>query len=271
MKKLVVHLVSESSGQTVKHAASTALAKFREIEIKKYHWPMTRNEKLLIEVFEKIKSKPGVVIYTISNDELREKLKHFCYEQKLPCVSVVSKVIQKISEYLGVGVDSFLGYADKFDDSYFNKVDAIEYALRHDDGQNVENLEDADVVLIGPSRTSKTPTSVYLAYNGFKTANIPYIHNAPFPDISRLTHPVIFGLTINPTRLIEIRESRMNLLQITESSNYTELEIVQQECRQVKKLCIDNSWQQIDVSRRSIEETAALIMKKYYEIRKSGR
>lgn len=272
MKKLTIHLLSESSGQTVKHAANTALAKFSDIEIKKYHWPMTRNEKILEEVFEKVKRKPGVVLYTISNDNLRRKLKQFCFEQKLPCVSVVSEIVKNISDYLGVRQDRFLGYSEKFDDSYFDKVEAIDFSLRHDDGQLIEDIEYADIVLIGPSRTSKTPTSVYLAYNGFKTANVPYIHNIPFPDrLYKLKGPIVFGLTIFPSRLIEIRESRMNLLQTSESSNYTDPEIVQQECRQVRRICAQQGWHAIDVSRRSIEETAALIMKQYYEIKKARR
>lgn len=269
MKKLVIHLVSESSGQTVKHAANTALSKFSDLEVKKYHWPMTRNIKLLEEVFAKIKKKPGVILYTISDEELRDKLKEFCFELQLPCISVVSKIVREISEYIGMGADNGIGYKNKFDETYFDKVDAIEYSLRHDDGQLTENLEEADVILIGPSRTSKTPTSVYLAYNGFKTANIPYVHNCPFPDfLSEIKKPVIFGLVINPNRLIEIRESRVNLLQVKEISTYTDIEVVQEECRQVKQLCMQNNWQIIDVSRRSIEETAAIIMKSYYEHKK---
>lgn len=266
MKNLVVHLVSESSGQTVKHAANNALAKFSDIDIKKYHWPMTRNEKLLDELLGKIKRKPGVIIYTISNDKLRNKLKQFASENKLPCVSVVKEIIKKISEYVGVGVDNFLGYSDKFDQSYFEKVEAIEYSMKHDDGQSLEELENAEIILIGPSRTSKTPTSIYLAYNGFKTANVPYVDGIGFPEeLLHLKHPIIFGLTINPSRLIEIRQSRMNLLSINDTSNYTDFDVINRECREVKKFCIENGWNSIDVSRKSIEETAALIMKYYYE------
>lgn len=263
-------MVSESSGQTVKHAASTALSKFNDVEVKKYHWPMMRTEDLLAEVLEKIKEKPGVVLYTISNNILRDKLKKFCLEQKIPCVSVVSKIVKEISEYLGVVVDEgSIDFGNRFDETYFDKVEAIEYSLKHDDGQHLDNLEEADIILIGPSRTSKTPTSVYLAYNGFKTANIPFVHDCPFPsEINLLKSPIIFGLVINPSRLIEIRESRMHLLQVNESSNYTDIKIVQEECREVRRICVSNEWQVIDVSRRSIEETAAIIMKYYYEHKK---
>lgn len=269
MKKLIVHLVSESSGQTVKHAANTALSKFSDIEVKKYHWPMTRNLKMLREVFEKVRSKPGVILYTVSNENLRDELKRFCYEMKIPCVSVVSKIVKEISEYIGTSADSGVGYINKFDETYFDKVEAIEYSLRHDDGQALDDLEEADIILIGPSRTSKTPTSVYLAYNGFKTANIPLVYGCPFPSfLPKMNHPIVFGLTINPNRLSEIRESRMNLLQMKESSNYTDVKIIQEECRQVKRLCAENNWKTMDVSMRSIEETAAFIMKAYYEHKK---
>jgi regulator of PEP synthase PpsR (kinase-PPPase family) len=269
MKKLIVHLVSESSGQTVKHAANTALAKFSDIEVKKYHWPMTRNHKVLQEVFEKVRIKPGIILYTISDKNLRNELKKFCYEMKIPCVSVVSKIVKEIAEYIGTSADSGVGYTNKFDDNYFDKVEAIEYSLKHDDGQAIDDLEEADIILVGPSRTSKTPTSIYLAYNGFKTANIPFVHGCPFPDfLPKMNNPIIFGLIINPNRLIEIRESRMNLLQVKETSNYTDIKIVQDECLQIKRICAQNNWKTIDVSMRSIEETAAIIMKTYYENKK---
>jgi regulator of PEP synthase PpsR (kinase-PPPase family) len=255
----------------VKHAANTAIAQFREIEVKKYHWPLIKNEKILSQVFDKIKVKPGVILYTISNESIREKLKSFAVKMKLPCVSVVSKIVNEISEYTGIKTVEGGVIRNRFDDSYFDKVDALQYTLKHDDGQIVENLESADIILIGPSRTSKTPTSVYLAYNGLKTANIPYILNHPFPSsLFELKKPVIFGLVINPVRLIEIRESRMNLLQMQkEETNYTNYDLVKKECLEVKKICTKNNWHTIDVSRRSIEETAAIIMKLYFEIKKS--
>ena len=190
-------------------------------------------------------------------------------ELKIPCISVVSRIINGISHHLGIKVDENVGFSNKFDESYFDKVEAIEFSLKHDDGQVLLDLEDADIILVGPSRTSKTPTSVYLAYNGFKTANVPFIYSFPFPPtLESLKNPIIFGLIINPVRLIEIRESRMHLLQINDSSDYTNIEIVQEECRGVKKLCLRNNWEVIDVSRRSIEETAAIIMKYYYKNKK---
>lgn len=269
MKNLKIHMISESSGQTVKHAANTALAKFSGIDVEKYYWLMTRNITMLESVFEKIKKKPGIILYTISDDKLSESLKKFALENKMPCISVVSGIIKEISKYIGIGADIGVGYTKKFDEKYFDKVEAIDYSLRHDDGQNLDGLEGADIILIGPSRTSKTPTSVYLAYNGFKTANIPFVYGCPFPDfLSTLKNPVIVGLVINPSRLIEIRENRINLLQLNENSDYTNIKIIQEECKYIKKICSENNWKIIDVSMRSIEESAAMIMKNFFEHKK---
>jgi len=160
-------------------------------------------------------------------------------------------------------------FKNKFDETYFDKIEAIEYSLKHDDGQILEDLDEADIILIGPSRTSKTPTSVYLAYNGFKTANIPFVGGSEFPSVLKLLRkPIIFGFVINPSILVEIRENRIHLLQIKESSDYTDIKVIQEECREVRRLCSVNNWQVIEVSRRSIEETAAIIMKYYYEHKK---
>lgn len=269
MKRLIIHLVSESSGQTVKQASNTALTKFSNIEVKKYHWPMIRNTKLMEEVFKKIKLKPGVVLYTISNEKLRKSLKVFCKDLDLPCISIVSHVIREISDYIGIPADEEVDYYKRFNEKYFDKVEAIEYTLKHDDGQNIDELKDADIILIGPSRTSKTPTSVYLAYNGYRTANVPLVYGCEFPkDLEKLKNPIIFGLVINPSRLIKIRENRMNFLNVKNNSQYVDIDIIKKECIEIKKLCLKNNWYIIDVSMKSIEETAAMIMKFCYEHKK---
>ncbi len=266
MKNLTIHLVSDSSGQTVKQAAKSAISQFADIITKEYHWPLIRNKELLIEVLNKIKTKPGIVLYTISNAELRAELKKFCWNLKIPAISVIGKIVTEIANYLNIETEQKnIGSVYKLGADYFDKVDAIDFALRHDDGQMTGDLESAEIILIGPSRTSKTPTSVYLAYNGFKTANIPYVQGHPFPDqLEKLISPLIVGLIINPARLVQIRETRMNLLQINNLGDYTNLETVQAECLMIKRLCEQHNWPVIDVSRRSIEETAAVIMKLFY-------
>lgn len=269
MNKLIIHLVSDFSVQTVKHVANTALSQFSKIESKLYHWPMLRNEESLNEVLKKIKMKPSIVLYTILDHELRRNLTKFCYDLKIPCISVVGRIVKEISVFLGVETEESLVYDYKFDEGYFDKIHAIDYTLRHDDGQMTSELDEADIILIGPSRTSKTPTSVYLAYNGFKTANVPYIHGYPFLDIlDSITKQLVIGLIINPTRLIEIRETRMHSLQMSDNTNYTDFKTVQEECMQVKQICEQQGWPVIDVSRRSVEETAAVAMKLYYDRKK---
>ncbi len=270
MSKLIIHLVSDSSIQTVKHVANSALSQFSKIESKLYHWPMLRNVELLNEVLKKIKLKPSIVLYSILDHEIRKKLTKFCYELQIPCISVVGKIIKEISVFLGVETQESLVYDHKFDKNYFNKIDAIDYTFRHDDGQMTSELDKADIVLVGPSRTSKTPTCLYLAYNGFKAANVPYIHGYPFLDfLGNLEKQLIIGLIIAPTRLIEIRETRMHSLQINDNTSYTDFKIVQEECMQVKQICQQQGWSIIDVSRRSVEETAAVVMKLYYDRKKS--
>jgi regulator of PEP synthase PpsR (kinase-PPPase family) len=266
MKKLYIHLISDSSGQTVKNAAKSAMLQFANINAKEYYWPMIRNKTLLDEVIKKIQEKPGIVLYTISNKDLRYHLAKTCYELKIPCVSVISRVVREISKFLGIDADESYEYSARLDESYFDKVCAIDYTLRHDDGQMTNELEDADIILIGPSRTSKTPTSVYLSYNGFKTANVPYVHGCVVPEsIYHLKKPLIVGLVINPSRLVELRETRVQILSMPQGTSYTDIQIVQEECLDVKRICRTNKWQVIDVSRKSIEETAATIIKFYYD------
>ncbi len=269
MNKLVIHLVSDSSIQSVKHVANAALAQFSKIESKLYHWPMIRNTELLNEVLDKIKVKPSLVLYTISDYQLRKNLTKFCYNMKIPCISVIGKIVKEISGFLGIDVQGGSTYRHEFDESYFDKIEAINYTFRHDDGQMTNELDEADIILVGPSRTSKTPTSLYLAYNGFKTANVPYIHGYPFLDIlENMATKLIIGLTIDPARLVEIRESRANLSQMGNTS-YTDFRIIYEECMQVKIICQRQGWSIIDVSRRSVEETAAIIMKLYYDRKKN--
>jgi regulator of PEP synthase PpsR (kinase-PPPase family) len=269
MKKIIVHLISDSSGQTVKYAANNAFAKFDNLEIKKYYWPMIRSMSMLDELLGNIQRKPGLVLYTVSDIDLRNKLKEFCFKQKLPCVSVVGKIIKEMVRYVGIDPDDNSNYIRKLDDNYFDKVEAIDFSLRHDDGQSIETIHESDIILIGPSRTSKTPTSIFLAYNGFKTANIPFVfgHNMP-EEIFFSKRSLIYGLIISPERLIEIRNNRMDLLQIRQPSSYTDIRIVRDECLMIKKICLENGWPVLDVSSRSIEETAAIIMKFYYEKKK---
>lgn len=271
MRNLVIHLISDSSGQDVKYVTRSALSRFNNINVKKYYWTMIHNEDLLKKVLFKLKKRQGIVIYTIHDEHIRNALKNACLEMNIPCISPIRQIIGEISKFIDIkpNVELNLDYNKKFNDSYFDKVEAIEYALKHDDGKMVQGIIDSDIILFGASRTSKTPTSIYLAYNGFKTANVPYVYGLPIPEIlNQMRNKLVVGLVINPSILIEIREARMKLLGLHEDINYTDINIIQKECSNVKRICNENSWSIVDISMRSIEETSALIMQMYYEHKK---
>ena len=269
MKRITVHLVSDLSGQTVRQVAETSLAQFKDIEIKKYIWPMTNSKSALDEVISFIRHKPGIIIYTISSKELRRMIIKEAQALKIHCVSAVSGVIDALSEHIGANIDKSLSSHYKLDENYFRRIEAIDFSLRHDDGQMLEEVNQADIVLLGPSRSSKTPTSVILACNGFKTANIPIVHQMPVTEIiANISGPEVFGLIVNPSRLMEIRESRVNVIGMREKSDYTNPKIILEECRQVRQIALKYGWNIVDVSSKSIEETSAIITKKYYERKK---
>ncbi|KAF8818350.1 pyruvate, water dikinase regulatory protein [Rickettsia endosymbiont of Cardiosporidium cionae] len=266
MNKLVLHLVSDSSGQTVKYITNTALRKFSNLDVKKYYWPLIRNSFSIKSIFKKIEKKRGIVIFTILNQELCNELLNFCTQIQIPCVSVIDHLVNTISSHVDISVD--VGIKHELDKGYFKKIVAISFTLKHDDGQNIKDLGDSDIILVGPSRTSKTPTSVYLSYNGFKTSNIPFVYGYQLPKkLFSLVNPTIVGLVINPTRLVEIRKHRLDLLNVNKNMNYTDLDIITEEFQEINRLCITNHWKIIDVSERSIEETSALIIAEYYKQR----
>ncbi len=269
MKKLVIHLISDSSGQAVKYACKSAVAQFDKIETKKYYWALVRNEEQLNEILPQIKKAPCMVLYTISNSALRDRIRNFCAEAKVPCISVVSGIVSEISSFLGIKPKGFLESASGLDEDYFYKMRAIDYTIKHDDGLGEEEWEEADLLLVGPSRTSKTPTSVYLSYNGFKTANIPYVPSIGLPEtIYNLKNPLVIAFIINPFVLREIRENRTEVKVAGLSSEYTDINSLKEECSELKNLCKTHDWPVIDVTNRSIEETAAKVIKIYYESKK---
>lgn len=269
MKKFVIHLISDSTGGTVKSACRSALSRFGKIETKKYYWPLVRNEGQLNEILPSVKY-PCVVLYTISNSSLRARLKNFCAEKKIPCVSVLEGLINVFSSFLGLKPKDFFDPGFSIDENYLGKMEAMDYTIKHDDGLNEEGFEEADVVLIGPSRTSKTPTSVYLSYNGFKTANVPYVEGVQVsPFLFSLKKPLVIGLVINPFVLREIRENRKDV-RIAGLTGYTDINVLKEECLGLKRLCAEKNWPVLDVTNSSIEETSAKVIKLYYSLKNKG-
>lgn len=261
-KTLHLHIVSDSTGETAHSVARACLVQFEAYKVVEHLWPMVRYERQIMEVLEAIKNQPGPVIFTILDSALSKKLKEECGKRKLPCIGVLNPVIEGVKKYLGVKADQKPGLQHVLDKDYFKRIDAIDYVLQNDDGCNIRFLEEADVVLVGVSRTSKTPTCIYLANRGIKAANIPIVPGVDLPEnLFRLKDKPIIGLTCDPKRLVDIRSQRISEINPSHVENYVDLDIVKQEVISARKLFRKNDWPSLDVTRRSIEETAADIMK----------
>lgn len=261
MKKFNLHLVSDSTGETVGSVARAALAQFEDVEPEEFSWTLVRTRPQIEKVVESIAENPGVVMYTLVDNALRDALKAECARRGLPCIAIIAGVVAELSAYLGLETHALPGKQHVMDEDYFTRVDAINYALGHDDGQGQWELEEADIVLVGVSRTSKSPTCVYLAYKGYKAANVPFVLDCPLPPgLEQLKKPLVVGLTIGSDRLQQIRKTRLQSLNHDKDSNYVDMEYMQREIAESRKLFQKHRWPVIDVTRRSVEETAATIL-----------
>ncbi len=260
MKNFSLHLVSDSTGETVGSVARAALVQFDNVEPEEFSWTLVRTQTQMERVIEGITASPGPVLYTLVDNALRDQLKKECVRRGLPCIAVIAGVVSELSNYLGQETHASPGKQHELNEDYFTRVDAISYALAHDDGQSHWDLEDADILLVGPSRTSKSPTCVYLAYKGFKAANIPFVLDCPLPpSLETLKKPLIVGLTINPERLLAIRKTRLQSINQETDTNYVDMEYMEREIAESRKLFTKHRWPVIDVTKRSVEETAATI------------
>jgi hypothetical protein len=259
--RLHLHLVSDSTGETLESVAKAGLAQFEGVETIKHFWPLVRSKGHLDRVLQDIARRPGLVLFTLVNGEVRSHLEDRCRAMGLPTVAALDPVIEGLQSVLGQQAAARPGRQHKMDDAYFRRVAAIDYTMNHDDGQHSDNWEEADIVLVGVSRTSKTPTSIYLANRGYKTANLPLVPSSPPPDVLfRLQRPLIVGLTTNPDRLVQVRRNRLLSLSQAPDNDYVDMEQVTKEVAIARRLFADNGWPVIDVTRRSIEETAAAII-----------
>jgi len=258
-----LHLVSDSTGETVHALARACLAQFEDTEAIEHIWSMVRTQLQIDRVIAGIEASPGVVLYTLVNDKLRQPLQDCCRKLNVPAIPVLDPAIGALGAYLGRRARNLPGQQHTLNHEYFERIDAMTFAMTHDDGQAPWGLNDADVILVGVSRTSKTPTSIYLANRGVKAANVPFVPNVPLPpELFTATRPLIVGLANDPERLIAIRRTRMNVVQATPTKmDYTDLDAVRTEVTAARRLYYEHKWPVIDMTRRSIEETAAAIMK----------
>ncbi|WP_183188767.1 pyruvate, water dikinase regulatory protein [Ancylobacter tetraedralis] len=257
-----LHLVSDSTGETLISVGRAAAAQYSSVRPIEHIYPLVRTHKQLDKAIQAIEECPGIVLYTLTDPELRNRLKTYCQTNSVPVLSVLAPVVRLFQAYIGGAPEPRVGGQHQLDGEYFRRIDAMNYTVMHDDGQHTDGLEGADVVLLGISRSSKTPTSIYLANRGIKTANIPLVPNIPVPPgLSDLKRPLVVGLVASAERVIEIRRNRLLGLNANQPNDaYIDRESVAEEISFSRRLCARHGWPVIDVTRRSIEETAAAII-----------
>ena len=268
MPQLHLHLLSDSTGETLEMLAKAALAQFEGAEVIRHFWPMVRSQQHLDRIMAEIAANPGLVFYTLVNADTRVRLEEHCRTLSLPVVPVLEAAVDALEAALGQQAKARPGRQHVMDEAYFARVDAIHYTIAHDDGVGWENWEAADIVLAGVSRSSKTPTSIYLANRGYKVANIPIVVESPPPAVLfGLKHPLVVGLTTAPERLVQVRRNRLISLGQMPETSYVDEDRVGREVQYARRMFADNGWPVIDVTRRSIEEAAAAIINLYNEFR----
>lgn len=265
-----LHLISDATGETLITVARAAAAQYTKVSPVEHVYPLVRTAKQLERVLDELEELPGVVLYTLLDEELVGRLEQKCRELGLPCLSILGPVLQLFQSYLGSEKTHRIGAQHVLNAEYFKRIDALNYTMLHDDGQNIEGLDDADVVLVGVSRTSKTPTSIYLANRGIKTANVPLIPSIPPPpQLDTLKEPLVVGLYASPERIVQIRQNRLlGLKAHHDDDQYIDKQAVTEEVTFSRRLCTRHNWPLIDVTRRSIEETAAAVMRLLAERRR---
>jgi regulator of PEP synthase PpsR (kinase-PPPase family) len=256
-----IHLVSDSTGETLNAMAKAVCARFDNVLPIEHIYALVRSQRQLDRVLQEIADAPGVVMHTIVDKELRAGLEKGCRDLDLACVAALDPLVSTLARYLGATLSTRVGAQHALDADYFERIEAINYAMAHDDGAQTPNLEAADVVLVGVSRTSKTPTCMYLAHRGVRAANVPLVPGAEPPEsLFKLKKPIVVGLILSPDRLIQIRRNRLLTINEDRESAYIEGDAVREEIIRARRLFERYGWPVIDVTRRSIEETAAAVI-----------
>ena len=257
-----LHLISDATGETLITVARAAAAQYAKVTPVEHMHPLVRTQKQLDRVLAEIEEQPGIVLYTLLQENLVARLEQKCRDLGVPYLSILGPVLHLFQAYLGAESTHKVGAQHTLNAEYFRRIDALNYTMLHDDGQLTDDLEEADVLLVGVSRTSKTPTSIYLANRGVKTANVPLVPGVQLsPGIERLKHPLIVGLYASAERVVQIRQNRLLSLKAhRDDDKYIDREAVAEEIAASRWLCGRHNWPLIDVTRRSIEETAAAIL-----------
>jgi [pyruvate, water dikinase]-phosphate phosphotransferase / [pyruvate, water dikinase] kinase len=259
-----LHLVSDSTGETLIAASRAASAQYQGVASIEHVYPLVRTPAQLDRVITEIENAPGIVLFTLVDSDLSRRLEESCEASGSPCLSVLGPILTLFKSYLGQNSTPRAGAQHMLNADYFKRIDALNFSMISDDGQLPENLEHADIVLVGVSRTSKTPTSIYLANRGYKTANVPLVPHVPLPGgLIHLRHPLIVGLVASADRIVQIRQNRLLSLNADSQTEYVDRIAVAEEIAASRRLFAERGWPTIDVTRRSIEETAAAILDLY--------
>jgi regulator of PEP synthase PpsR (kinase-PPPase family) len=255
-----LHLVSDSSGETVTNIARACLVQYENVEVAEHAWWLVRTPGQMTRVIEGIKAHPGLVIFTLLESRIRKPLEQACRELGVPYVSALDPVMQALAGYFNRSAMAEIGRQHVMDEGYFERIEAMHFTMQHDDGQSLETIGNADIIIVGVSRTSKTPTCMYLANRGFKVGNIPLVPGVSVPEeVFEAKKPFFVGLTREARSLTDIRQSRLRIMNESRSVEYADVDAVREEIAESRRLFTKHGWPVIDVTRRSIEETAATI------------
>ena len=256
-----LHMISDATGETLMSVGRAAAAQYQGVAAVEHIYPLVRSKEQLDKAIAEIETAPGMVLYTLVDKDLIERLESACREAGAPTLSVLGPILNFFEAFIGMESTPRAGAQHMLDADYFRRIDALNYSMMCDDGQNVDAYEDADVVLVGISRTSKTPTSIYLANRGVKTANIPMVPRVPLPRAVRtLVRPLVVGLLASPDRIVQIRQNRLIAMNDHANVDYIDRRLVNEEIAASRRYFEAQGWPVIDVTRRSIEETAAAVM-----------
>lgn len=260
-RTITLHLVSDATGETLIAVSKSVMVQFADTKALERMHMLVRSVRQLSRTLKEIEAQPGIVLYTILNPELAQQLEERCRELKIPCVPVLKTVTEVFEKYLGRTHRPMVSGQHALDENYFRRIEALNFTMEHDDGRLPDDLDDADIVLLGISRTSKTPTGIYLAQRGYKTANVPLVPNLPLPEQLEKPHNAfVVCLIASPDRISEIRRNRSHTLSDRELGEYIDRTSIAEEISYSRKLCARNNWPVIDVTRRSVEETAATVI-----------
>jgi [pyruvate, water dikinase]-phosphate phosphotransferase / [pyruvate, water dikinase] kinase len=261
-----LHMISDATGETLGAIARAVGVQYAQVRAMEHLHPLVRSRRELARVLKEIEATPGIVLYTLFNRDLSEELEQACKKLNVPCVAPLKEVLQVFESYLGMASTPTVAGQHQLDADYFRRIEALNFSMLHDDGHLPDSLDDADIILLGISRTSKTPTSIYLANRGFKTANVPLVPGMTLaPELEQKTKAFVVALVASPERIAQVRQNRVIEQAHGHLEEYVDRDAIAAEIAQTRQLCARHGWPIIDVTRRSIEETAAAIIRLYHD------